>query len=107
MEAKDGSVALGLIRAHTVEIDAILLDFTLPGISSREVVQETLRVRPDVPVIVTSAYGVETITASFVEIHVDHFIRKPFELDELMRMLESALSVKTSERCTPKTPNVS
>jgi PAS domain S-box-containing protein len=107
MEAKDGSVALGLIRANTDEIDAILLDFTLPGISSREVFQETLRVRPELPVIVTSAYGVETITASFVEIHVDHFIRKPFGLDDLMRMLESALCAKTSEGCTPDTPNVS
>jgi CheY-like chemotaxis protein len=92
LEAQDGSVALGLIRAHIDEIDAVLLDFTLPGMSSREVFQETLRVRPGVPVIVTSAYGIETITASFVELQVDHFIRKPFALEDLLRLLDSVLS---------------
>ena len=37
IEAPDGSVALDLMRTHGDQIDVILLDVTLPGISSREV----------------------------------------------------------------------
>ena len=105
MEAKDGSEALDLIRAHTDAIDAVLLDFTIPGVSSREVFQEILGLRPDVTVIVTSAYAVGTVAASFSDFHVDQFIRKPLRLVDLVRMLESALSAKTSRK--PRTPNVS
>ena len=105
MEAKDGSEALDLIRAHKHAIDAVLLDFTIPGVSSREVFEQILGLRPDVTVIVTSAYGVGTVAASFGDFHLDQFIRKPFKLVDLVRMLESALSAKTSRK--PKTPNVS
>ena len=40
IEAIDGSSALELVRTHTDEIDLMLLDVTLPGVSSREVVEE-------------------------------------------------------------------
>ncbi|MFL6354280.1 MAG: PAS domain S-box protein [Bryobacteraceae bacterium] len=106
IEAKDGSVALDVIRAHKDDIDAVLLDVTLPGISGREVFQQTLRMRPDLKVILTSAYDVETVAASFADLRVDHFIRKPFRLVDLMRMLERALSVETSAGRTPETPKL-
>ena len=40
IEANDGSSALELIRTHDDEIDLMLLDVTLPGVSSREVVEQ-------------------------------------------------------------------
>jgi two-component system, cell cycle sensor histidine kinase and response regulator CckA len=106
MEAKDGSVALDLMRARKDGIDAVLLDVTLPGISGREVFQEILRMRPDLKVIVTSAYDLGTVSASFAELPVHHFIRKPFHLVELARMLESTLSAETSAPRFPETPNL-
>jgi CheY-like chemotaxis protein len=78
MEANDGSSAMELLRTHTDEIDAILLDVTLPGIASREIFEEAQRIRPDLKVIVTSAYSKETVDASFAGLAVEHFIRKPF-----------------------------
>ena len=105
LEAGNGSVALDLVRAH--DIEAVLLDVTLPGMSSRQIFQEILRMRPKVKVIVTSAYGVETVAASFPELQLDQFIRKPFRLVDLLRMLESAVSAKTSDARTPETPSVS
>ena len=40
--------------------------------------------RPELKVIVTSAYGKETVDASFRGLHVEHFIRKPFQLDDIV-----------------------
>ena len=94
----DGSVALDVIHADTDHIDAVLLDFTIPGKSSREVFQEILRVRPGVKVIVTSAYNLETVAASFIDLHVEHFIRKPFGVNDFVRTLMSALSGEDQRR---------
>ena len=92
MEANDGSGAMDLLRAHKDEIDVVLLDVTLPGIASREVFEETQRMRPDLKVIVTSAYSKETVDSSFAGLAVEHFIRKPFRLVDIARLLGDVMS---------------
>jgi PAS domain S-box-containing protein len=92
IQASDGSSALELIRAHKDRIDAMLLDVTLPGATSREVFEEAERLRPDLVAILTSAYSQESATASFHGLTVDHFIRKPFQIDDLVRLLQETLS---------------
>jgi CheY-like chemotaxis protein len=96
MAASDGSAAIDQVRAHKDEIDVILLDLTLPGLSSREVFEEALRVRPNLKVVLTSAYSKETVDASFPGLRITHFIRKPFQLGELGGVLRDALSAKAS-----------
>ncbi len=94
MEARDGSVGMELIRAHKNDIDVVLLDVTLPGLSSREILQETQRICPELRVILTSAYGKETVAALFNGLRFEHFIRKPFQLAELVAALQDAMSDK-------------
>jgi len=92
VEASDGSAAMNLIRANTESIDLLLLDVTLPGLSSREVLEETRGIRPDLTVALTSAYGKETVDATFAGLGVRHFIQKPFQLDDLVAFLQGALA---------------
>jgi CheY-like chemotaxis protein len=89
IEASDGSTAVDLLRTHKDEIDIVLLDVTLPGTPSREVFEMTERMRPDLRVIVTSAYSKESIDASFAGHRVEHFLRKPFHLDELRACIQT------------------
>jgi len=72
----------------------VLLDVTLPGASSREVFEEALRIRPNLKVIITSAYDEEMVDAYYSGLRVTHFIRKPFRLDDLVRLFEAALSAR-------------
>jgi len=92
MQASDGSAATELIRTHKDDIDVILLDVTLPGRSSRQLFEEAQRLRPGLKMILTSAYGKETVSASFPGLRVERFIRKPFQLTELVDELQNALS---------------
>ncbi len=92
LEASEGSAALGLIRARTQEIDVLLLDVTLPGVSSREILEEVERLRPGLKVILTSAYGKEGVTALFAGLRVERFIRKPFSIGDLLKLLSDTLS---------------
>ena len=94
IEASDGFAALDLIHAHKDEIDVVLLDVTVPGASSREVFEEVLRIRPDLKVVVTSAYDKQMVDAHYSGLRVNHFIRKPFQLDDLVRLCGSTFSAK-------------
>ncbi len=87
IEATDGTAAIDLIHARKDDIDMMLLDVTLPGSSSREVLEQARHIRPHLKVVITSAYSREAVDASFAGLRVERFIRKPFRLDDLISVL--------------------
>jgi two-component system cell cycle sensor histidine kinase/response regulator CckA len=92
LEAADGTSAIDLLRANRAGIDVVLLDLTLPGASSREVVEAAANVRPNIKVILTSAYSQEMIEGAMRAPQIRSFIRKPFQLGEILKMIRSSLS---------------
>jgi two-component system cell cycle sensor histidine kinase/response regulator CckA len=92
LEAADGSTAIDLLRANRDKIGAILLDMTIPGLSSREVVAEAARVRPDSKVILTSAYSEEMVMATMISPLICGFIRKPYQVGDLLQTFRNVLS---------------
>jgi CheY-like chemotaxis protein len=92
LEAANGSAAIDLLRANVKRIDLILLDLTITGASSAQVVAEAAQTRPDIRVILTSAYSQEMVTAPLSASQVCGFIRKPFQLEELVKALSYASS---------------
>jgi CheY-like chemotaxis protein len=91
IEASNGSEAMHMLGTHKDEIDGVLLDVTIPGTSSREIFYKIQKTRPDLKVIVTSAYSKETVDTFFTGLRIDHFIRKPFQLGDLARLLGDVL----------------
>ncbi len=89
MEAPEGAAAIELFRENSGRIDVILLDLTLPGISSLEVISETVRIRPDVKIILTSAYSRETAARELRVPQVKAFIRKPYQIGDLVEVLSN------------------
>ena len=87
LEAADGSSAINLVRSNPGMIDLILLDLTIPGASSQEVIAEAVQTRPDIKVILTSAYSEQMITGPINAPQVGGFIRKPFQIGELLKTL--------------------
>jgi CheY-like chemotaxis protein len=92
--AGDGAAAVHLLRSHPRQIDLILLDMTLPGTPSREVIAEAQRTRPSVKVVLTSAYSREMVAQSLEAPIVRGFIRKPFQFGELLQLLRNTLDEK-------------
>ena len=92
-EANDGQKAIATVRDFKDDLDLILLDVTLPGvISSREIVEEVQRTRAGLKIILTSAYGKEDVAPAFAGVGIEHFIRKPFVIADLMGLVRSVLS---------------
>lgn len=90
-EASNGSAAIDSLRASGGEIDLLLLDLTIPGISSQEVIAEIALNRPDVKIILTSAYSAEVAKQMVDSVMISGFIRKPFRFGELIQTLRNAL----------------
>ena len=92
--AGDGSAAVDVLRGHPGKIDIILLDMTLPGTPSREVIEEAQRTRPAVKIVLTSAYSRETVAQSIDAPIVKGFIRKPFQVGDLVQLLRTTLDAE-------------
>jgi two-component system, cell cycle sensor histidine kinase and response regulator CckA len=88
VEAASGSTAIDLLRARGGEIDLMLLDLTIPGSSSQEVLAEAAREQPNVKVILTSAYSEEVAKPMMLATLVCGFIRKPFTIADHHHLLE-------------------
>jgi PAS domain S-box-containing protein len=91
LEAADGSSAIDLLHATGDKIDVILLDLTLPGASSHEIIAQAANAKPDIRIILTSAYSQEMIADAMRAPQVRSFIRKPFQFGELLNTLRSSL----------------
>jgi CheY-like chemotaxis protein len=92
IEAADGATAIDLLRVHGTKVDVILLDLTIPGRSSHDVVTEAAEVRPDIRVIMTSAYSEAMVMDKMRAPQIRGFIRKPFRLGDVVRTLRNSLS---------------
>ena len=91
VEAPDGPSAIEILKSHPATIRVVLLDVTMPGMGGREVFEELRRIRPDLKVILSTAYTRETAMAPFGENAPWGFIRKPYRSEEVARVLEEAL----------------
>jgi two-component system NtrC family sensor kinase len=89
--AHDGSQALK--RALTQRFDAIICDLRMPRLGGREMYQSLTRMHPAVAERMIFATG-DTIrgdTLAFLEELGRPFLRKPFKLDELRRVLAAVV----------------
>ena len=88
-EAADGFSAIHLLRANQGMIDLILLDMTIPGASSSEVLAEAVNFCTDIRVILTSAYGQQIFSGATSVPQIRG--RKPFRPADLVKMLRNAV----------------
>jgi PAS domain S-box-containing protein len=89
VEAGDGRSGVDLFRASDREIDVVLLDMTLPGMTGREVLEELRRMRPDVKVIVTTAYSQDSALKAMGGQQSWLYIRKPYRLSEVTDLVRN------------------
>jgi DNA-binding NtrC family response regulator len=87
-EAPDGNSAIDKIRSRRYQL--ILSDLKLPGNSGLDVLRESRRVEPTLPVILMTAYGSVQEAVTAMKDGAFDFIQKPVDLDHLKLLLERA-----------------
>ena len=91
IEASDGRVSVELFRTNKTKVSVVVLDITLPSMSGNEVLAELRRIRPDVKVIVTTAYSDTTISMKPGHQPPWRFLRKPYHISELVGLVRDAV----------------
>jgi DNA-binding NtrC family response regulator len=88
-EAADGEAAVKALDGFA--FDVIVSDLRLPGVDGREVIETALTRYPGIVAIVVTGYGTVKDAVDMTKMGVADFIAKPFQFDELMHVLNSAL----------------
>lgn len=84
-------VALQMIRLH--KFDLIVSDWRLPGISGLDFITEVRNSQPDIPIVFMTAFGTDQIDEQ-VHAASDYYIKKPFEIPELTKVIDGLLQQK-------------
>ncbi len=88
-QAESGEAALSKLADFAY--DAIVTDLRMPGISGSAVVDAALERYPDIVAIVVTGFGTVKDAVEAIKRGAADFVSKPFQIDELMHALESAL----------------
>jgi CheY-like chemotaxis protein len=92
LTAGDGASALAMFREHGNDVDLILLDMTMPGMTTGEIVQAIRAIDAHLPVLLTSGYtSSDTVKRMLAEGTVQGFLPKPYELHELLSTINQLL----------------
>ena len=89
--ASSGSEAEAILTAEDSDVDLLLTDLTMPGMSGRELVGRLRSLRPDLPAIYMSGYGDEAAPLGPQEEDV-RMLQKPFTGKQLLRAVGEALA---------------
>ncbi len=88
IEADSGGAALETLDHHD-RIDAMVLDFAMPGMNGGELARELKVRRPEAPILFATGYAdAEALT----DVGEDLIVRKPFTQAELARKLSRTLA---------------
>ena len=88
-QADSGESAVA--RLADFAFDIILTDLRLPGIDGSAVVEAAVERYPDIIAIVITGYGTVKDAVEAIKRGARDFVSKPFQIDELLHVLDSAL----------------
>ncbi len=87
LETGDGATGMDMFQARAAEIDIVLLDLTLPGMSGKEVLGRLRQLRPGIKVVLSTAYGRDRAFRDLAETASVSYLRKPYQMAELIALL--------------------
>src|SRR5262245_24137403 len=85
--------ALDLLAVEDFEV--LVTDLNLQGTSGLELCERVVQNRPDMPVIVITAFGSLESAIAAIRSGAYDFVNKPFELDELVHTINRAMQHKS------------
>ncbi|MFN7143844.1 MAG: response regulator [Myxococcota bacterium] len=88
LEAADGVEGLEMYRRHAAEIAFVLLDLRMPRMDGAETLRRLVQVAPGARVILCTGFDREQVSQDLFALGHVGFLRKPFEVSELLQQLE-------------------
>ena len=89
VEAESGERALELLRS--APFDLMLSDIRMSGMSGKELFQRAKELRPEMPVVLMTAFTLEDVVREVLRNGVFAVLPKPFDVGHLSRTVQRAL----------------
>ena len=87
LAAENGASGLSVYRKHGDEIELVLLDLSMPGMSGKETLRELHQVDPDARVLLTSGYSKDEVWQRFDGCRPAGFLQKPYSIDTFLETI--------------------
>jgi CheY-like chemotaxis protein len=89
--ARGGHEALAMLRRDPAAVDLVILDLIMPEMGGSRVLSEIRRLRPELPVLLSSGHNADSEMARSMVGGCNGFIQKPFDLNTLAGCVRQAL----------------
>lgn len=89
--AVSGHEAINLVKLHTP--DLIICDIIMEGLDGIKILNGIKSIKPEIPVIMTSAYGTQDKVVEALESGACDFVAKPFKPRNIVETVSKALKI--------------
>ena len=89
--AGSGQEAITLYMTKRDEIDLVILDMIMPGISGGETFDRLRAIDPEVKVLLSSGYSIDGEANTIMDRGCNGFLQKPFHIEQLSGKLRDVL----------------
>jgi PAS domain S-box-containing protein len=89
--ARTGLEAVEVYLQQQDEIDVVVLDMVMPGMSGGETYDKIRQINPEVKTLLASGYSLDGKASQILRCGCNGFIQKPFDIEKLSRKLREVL----------------
>jgi two-component system cell cycle sensor histidine kinase/response regulator CckA len=90
--AEDGPTGISIFAEKKQQINAVILDLSMPGMSGVEVAVELRMLDPDARIILSSGYTEDDVRRRYPNLQCNGFIQKPYKPDALCSIISQVAS---------------
>jgi PAS domain S-box-containing protein len=84
--------ALEMFSEDPDQFDLLLTDQTMPNLTGLSLAQEIWRIRPDLPVIISSGYSEQITSEKAASMGFHSYLSKPYTISELAKAIKQSLN---------------
>jgi two-component system cell cycle sensor histidine kinase/response regulator CckA len=95
--AQTGELGVEMYRTHKDEVNLVVLDLSLPGISGEDTFKILRRINPNVKVVISSGYADEYIKKLFKGVGLVGILQKPYTWGSLVENMTRFLAMIRSK----------
>ncbi|MFC2096442.1 response regulator, partial [Bacteroidota bacterium] len=90
LSAENGYEAIEICKGHN-KIDLILMDIKMPGMNGLKATMKIKQIKPEIPIIIQTAYAMQNDEKISIEAGCDDYIAKPIKKEKLLSLLDKWL----------------
>ncbi|MDY6837661.1 MAG: response regulator [Thermodesulfobacteriota bacterium] len=98
MTARSGPEAIKVFGKNKDDIDLVILDMVMPGMSGRVTLDHMMRLDPSVSVLLSTGCGLKGQSEKDLERDCNGFIQKPFSMEQLSEKIRAVFSQQKASR---------